>query len=191
MNNYLKSIIFRRYLMNLLGSVFIIFFSLFFYNESIFWKVILGISVIYFIIYLGIYINKKIELYKTLDGKLNKEYKEIENCIFTKDEIISFSYDKVIEIKYKDIIKVQHGDNTWEKIWGSSKYIGNHKISISNSNSIITILVKNEEITSLIMSFIKTKNNSCRIVNIPQEMDHVAFDDLEDWKVDNRFGNLK
>jgi len=191
MNNYLKKVIFRRYLMNLVGSIIIIFFSLLFFNETIFWKVILGISTIYFVIYLGIYIFKKIELYKILDGKLNKNYKEIENSIFTEDEIISFSYDKIIEIKYKDIIKIQHGDNTWEKVWGSTKYIGNHKISINDSNSIITILVKNEEIASLIMSFIKTKNNSCRIVNIPQEIDNVTFEDLKDWKIENRFGNLK
>ena len=191
MNNYLKKIIFKRYLMNLIGSVFIIFFSLLLFNESIFWKVILGISVIYFVVYLGIYFSKIIELYKVLDKKLDKDYIEIENSIFTEDEIISFSYDKVIELKYKDIIKVQHGDNTWENIWGNSKYVGNHKISIHSLTSIITILVVNEENASLIMSFIKTKNNSCKLVNIPYELNNVIFDDLNHCSVDNRFGNLK
>lgn len=178
----------NTYVFNLILGLILVVLTLFFVNQNDFAKILFGLSIAYFGLFLSLYSGKASILkkfYKSLETEDTKDYRIVENTIFLNDCLVSFSFNVPVKISYKDIILVRHDPNIFEKT--RPGYQGNHKIFIKANGQEVLIPVKDESIAQKIMNFLETKNANIQFQHKTISFEETQLSDLDNYSVKTRF----
>ena len=175
-----------RFYLIILAVLSIVFLLLYLSSNSQITLCFLLLVQITFIIAIVIWVLDTVKML-TFTRQINeKEFRIIDNTVFTENNVYSYSYGKYIVISYDKIKEVIHNDNIFEKV--RHPYKGNHGVTIKtgDNDKIIVLRVDNEEKASKISGLIITKNTKVKTYNINKLKD-IHLSDLDNWQVKSRF----
>lgn len=178
----------NTYVFNLIIGLILVVLTLLFINQGDFVKLLFGLSVAYFGLFLSLYSGKASILkkfYKSLEDEDTSDYRIVENTILLSNCLVSFSFNVPVKISYHDITLVRHDPNVFEK--ARPGYKGNHKLFIKANEKEILIPIEDEETAQKIMNFFETKNPKIQFQHKTEKFKETQLMDLQNYSVKSRF----
>ena len=113
--------------------------------------------------------------------------KMVDNTVFIDKNIYSCFMGQYYTLSYNDIISVSHTGNIFEK--ARPPYRGNHTVSIKSvhEQETITLRTFDGKKADKILCYLKTVNPEIKLFGLESTFSPVTLDQLENWKVKERF----